>query len=82
MPLGINSILQVPTSTIPKEGNTTSHVHLTFYSDINSVVGAYHYLVPIGMGDKATLSLVKPSLLSIKRDALPPTKGAPFSPFK
>ena len=26
---------------------------LTFYSDINSVVGAYHYLVPAGMGNKA-----------------------------
>ena len=53
MPLGINSILQVPTSTIPEEGNTTSHMHLTFYSDINSVVGAYHYLIPAGMDDKA-----------------------------
>ena len=31
----------------------TSHVHLTFYSDINSVVGAYHYLVPAGVGNKA-----------------------------
>ena len=28
-------------------------MHLTFYSDINSVVGAYHYLVPVGMGNKA-----------------------------
>ena len=31
----------------------TSHMHLTFYSDINNVVGAYHYLIPAGMGDKA-----------------------------
>ena len=53
MPLGINNILQVPTSTIPKEGNATSHMHLTFYSDINSVVGAYHYLVPVDVGNKA-----------------------------
>ena len=31
----------------------TSRMHLTFYSDINSVVGAYHYLVPVGVGNKA-----------------------------
>ena len=36
-----------------KEGNMTSHVHLTFYVDINNVVGAYHYLISTGMGDKA-----------------------------
>ena len=53
MPVGIEQYLQVPTSTIPEEGNTTSHMHLTFYSDINSVVGAYHYLVPAGIGNKA-----------------------------
>jgi hypothetical protein len=64
MPLGIKQYLQVPTSTIPKEGSTTSHMHLTFYSNINSVVGdlvkkknsvvgAYHYLVPAGVGNKA-----------------------------
>ena len=66
----------------------TSHMHLTSYSDINSVVGAYHYLVPTGMGNKAreawatrlgnictlSLSLVKPSPSSIKGGALPPTK--------
>ena len=45
--------LQAPTSAISKEGNATSHVHLTFYSDINSVVGTYHYLIPAGMGNKA-----------------------------
>ena len=44
--------LQVPTSAIPEEGNATSHMHLTFYSDINSIVGAYHYLVPTGVGNK------------------------------
>ena len=53
MPLGIKQYLQVSTSTIPEESSTTSHMHLTFYSDINSVVGAYHYLVPAGMGNKA-----------------------------
>ena len=53
MPLGIKQYLQLPMSTIPKESNMTSHMHLTFYSDINSVVGAYHYLVPAGMGNKA-----------------------------
>ena len=53
MPLGIKQYLQVPTSTIPEEVNTTSHMHLTFYSDINSIVGAYHYLVPASMGNKA-----------------------------
>ena len=45
--------MQVPTSAIPKEDNTTSHMHLTFYSNINSVVGAYHYFVPISVGNKA-----------------------------
>ena len=45
--------MQVPTSAIPKEGNSTSHMHLIFYSDINNVVSAYHYLVPAGMGNKA-----------------------------
>ena len=52
MPLA-SSILQVPTSTLPKEDNVTSHMHLTFYSDINSVVGTYHYPILIGMGSKA-----------------------------
>ena len=53
MPLGIKQYLQVPTSVIPEEGNSTSHMHPIFYSDINSVVGAYHYLVPAGVGNKA-----------------------------
>ena len=53
MPLGIKQYLQVPTSAISEEGSATSHVHLTFYSDINSIVGAYHYLVPAGVGNKA-----------------------------
>ena len=44
---------QVPTSAISEEGNATAHMHLTCYSDINSVVGAYHYLIPTGMGDTA-----------------------------
>ena len=33
MPIGIEQYLQVPTSTIPKEGKTTSHMRLTLYSD-------------------------------------------------
>ena len=53
MPLGIKHHLQVLTSTIPEKGGTTSRKHLTFYSDINSVVDAYHYLVPTGVGNKA-----------------------------
>ena len=53
MPLGIKHYLQVPTTTIPEKGSTTSRMHLTFYGDINSVVGVYHYLVPAGMGNKA-----------------------------
>ena len=53
MPLDIKQYLQVPTSTIPEKGSTIFCVHLTFYSDSNSVVGAYHYLVPAGVGNKA-----------------------------
>ena len=53
MTLGIKQYLQVQTSTIPEKDSTTFRVHLTFYSDNNSVVSAYHYLVPIGMGNKA-----------------------------
>ena len=52
-PQGVKQYLQVPTSTLPEQGSTTSHMHLTFYSDINSIVGVYHYLVPTGMGNKA-----------------------------
>ena len=76
--------MQVPTSFIYEEGNATSYVHLTFYSDINSVVDAYHYLVPAAWATEPssirtlTLSLVKPSLLSIKGDVLPPTKESFF----
>ena len=92
MSLGIEQHLQVPMSTIPEKGSMTSRVHLTFYSDINSVVGAYHYLVPAGVGNKArqawttrlgsirtiSLSLVKSSPSSIKGGALPPTEGDRF----
>ena len=45
--------MQVPTSAMPKEDNTTSHMCLTLNSSINSVAGAYHYLVPVGVGNKA-----------------------------
>ena len=40
-------------TTIPEKGSTTSRMHLTFYSDINCVVDAHHYLVPTGVGNKA-----------------------------
>ena len=40
-------------STLPEEATATSHMHLTFYSDINSIVGAYNRLVPAGVGNKA-----------------------------
>ena len=41
--------MQVPTSTLPKQDDVTSHVHLTS----NSVVGAYHRPIPVGVGNKA-----------------------------
>ena len=50
--LQVSTVWQAPTSAIPKEDNTTSHMHLTFNSDINSIVGAYHHLVPAGVGNK------------------------------
>ena len=53
MTLGIKQYLQIPTSTIPEKGSTTSRVHLISYSDSNNVVSAYHYLVSTGVGNKA-----------------------------
>ena len=47
--LQISIVWQAVTSTIPKEDNTTSHVHLTY----NSIMAAYHHLVPAGVGNKA-----------------------------
>ena len=44
--------MQVPTSAIPKEGDVTSHMHLTFYSNINSVVGAYKHPILASVGSK------------------------------
>ena len=70
-------------SAIPEEDDATSHMHLTLNSDINSVMGAYNHLVPDGMGNKTwhtytlPLSLVRPSALSIKGDALSPNRWAP-----
>ena len=56
--------LQVPTSTLPEEDNTTSHVHLTFYSDINSIVGAYHHHYPHRHGQHGLVtSVLSPSHL-------------------
>jgi len=37
---------------MPKENDATSHMHLTLNSDIKSILGAYHHLVPIGVGSK------------------------------
>ena len=54
MPLvGETAFLQVPTSSSLEESSSTSHMYLTFCSDINSIAGAHHCPVPIGMGNKA-----------------------------
>ena len=45
--------MQVSTSTIPEEGDATSDMYLTIYSDINSIVGVYNRLVPVGVSNKA-----------------------------
>ena len=47
--LQVSTVWHAPTSAIPEEDNTTSHVHLT----LNSIVGAYHHHVPTGVGNKA-----------------------------
>ena len=46
--LRVSTVWQAPTSAIPEENNTTSHVHLTF----NSIVGAYHHHILAGVGNK------------------------------
>ena len=75
-------------STLPKEANATSHVHLTFYSDVNSFVGTYHQLSSSAWATRLsnirTLSLspVKPSPSSIKGDVLPPMKEVDFFKFR
>ena len=51
MPLGINSIADTDICHT-KQYDGTSHMHLTYYSDINSVVGAYHHPVPTDVGNK------------------------------
>ena len=80
-----NSISQVPTSTLPEEANASPHMCLTFYSDINSVMRNNHHHYPHSawatrLRNIRTLSPspVKPSPLSIKGDALPPTKEIDF----
>ena len=80
-----NSISHVPTSTLPEEANASPNLHLTFYNDINSVMRANHHHYPHSawatrLRNIRTLSLspVKPSPLSIKGDALPPTKEIDF----
>ena len=62
------TVWQAPTSAIPEEDDATSHVHLT----LNSIVGAYHHLIPVDVGSIRTLSLslVRSSPSSIKGDAL------------
>ena len=63
-PVGETAFLQVPTSSSLEESSSTSHMYLTFYSDINSVVGAYHYPLLIGMGNKDFVtSVLSPSHL-------------------
>ena len=80
-----NNISQVQMSTLPEEADTTPHVHLTFYSDINIVVRGNHHHYPHSasatrLRNIRTLSLspINPSPLSIKGDALPPTKEIDF----
>ena len=54
MPLvGETTFLQVPMPSSLEESSSTSHMYLTFCSDINSIAGAHHYPVPIGVGNKA-----------------------------
>ena len=43
-----STVWQASTSAILEEDDATSHVHLT----LNSIVGAYHHLVPAGVGNK------------------------------
>ena len=47
--LQVSTVWQALASAIPEEDNTTSHMHLTF----NNIVGAYHYPVATGVGNKA-----------------------------
>ena len=68
-----------------KKPNATPHVHLTFYSDINSVMRANHHHYSHSTWATRlrnirilSLSPVKPSPLSIKGDALPATKEIDF----
>ena len=80
MPLDINSVGKYRHLSYLDKNDGTSHVHLAS----NSVVGAYHHPVPVGVGNKArsirtlSLSLVKPSPSSIKGDVPPPKEGGPF----
>ena len=53
MPLGIQKYSAGTGVILPEEDSSTSRAHLTFYSDINSVEGAYHYLVFISVGNTA-----------------------------
>ena len=44
--LWVSTVWQAVMFAMPEEDNPTSHVYLTF----NSVVGAYHHLVPTDVG--------------------------------
>ena len=76
MPLGINSVCRYRYLPCPDKDDGTSHVHLTS----NSVVGAYHHPVLVGVVNKARsirtlpLSLVRPPPSSIKGDVPSPNK--------
>ena len=36
-----------------EESSSTSHMYLTFYSDINSIAGTHHCPIPVGVDNKA-----------------------------
>ena len=46
--LWVSTVWQAPMFAIPEEDDVASHVHLT----LNSIVGAYHHLVLVGVGNK------------------------------
>ena len=47
--LWVTTVWQTSTSVVPEEDDATSHMHLT----LNNIVGDYHHLVLVGMGNKA-----------------------------
>ena len=67
------TVWQAPTSAISEEANATARVHLTFNSNINSVMGAYNYLVPDGVGNKTSSTHTHTHSLSLTYKAIPLT---------